>query len=159
MNVHNHAESVVFEFGSPDRAAHLALREAVLRWQASLRTIFVTELAICQYRTQIVPWSRPDEVRAAQREFDAAFSGEMAAIARQIDDLSVRIPLTGELRAAAERFAGVVEPWAETLTTADNGWIKTRAEGIVTLTRQAARLGNELIRDISAYVAGRGERA
>src|SRR5206468_10342023 len=66
--VHGHADSVLFEIGAKNRRQQLAFRDSALRIQANLRTLFLVEIAICQYRTQVVPGTRPVEVREAQTQ-------------------------------------------------------------------------------------------
>lgn len=143
--VHSNADSVLFEFGSRDRQRHLALRDLILRLQATLRSLFVVEIAICQYRTQVVPGTRPPEVRDAQRQFDDEFATTLEETAAAVDNgqpVNVRTGLAQEL----ERLRAVVMPWDRSLT---DRWVRTRIAGIQELLGQAVRLASDLVRNAS----------
>jgi multidrug resistance protein MdtO len=138
--VHSHADSVLFEFGSPQRRQHLALRDAILGLQAALRTLFVVEIAIFQYRIQVVPGTRPVEAREGLRMFDEAFSRDLKLLADAVDEL--RAPPSGEaMHEALSRFEAAVRPWTESLT---DEWLKTRVAGIRSLARQSVELADSL---------------
>jgi multidrug resistance protein MdtO len=138
--VHGHADSVLFEIGSRDRKWQLTLRDAVLRLQATLRTLFVVEIAICQYRTQIAPGSRPPEVVEAQRAFDHALAERLLDAARSVDELQ-HVPPDERLSAAFERFEESIGPWVQSLT---DPWQKTQVSGIRALMRQTVTLAESL---------------
>lgn len=138
--VHTHADSVVFEFGSPERSRQLALRDSVLRLQATLRTLFVVEIAICQYRTQVVPGTRPPAIREAQRQFDEAFSARLLHLGEAVEDLRAAV-IDSPLREALARLEAVTGPWARSVS---DQWIQSRVSGITALTRQAVQLADNL---------------
>lgn len=144
--VNGHADSVLFEFTSRDRAQKLALRECMLRLQATLRTLFVVEIAVCQYRTQVVPGTRPPEVRAAQNDFDNALAQALDGLADAVQadsKLAAPLRLEPELTQLEQR----VEPWVASLT---NQWILTRVAGIRDLNRRAVALAQRLANDFVA---------
>ncbi len=134
--VHGHADSILFEVGSPHRRGHLVVRDAALRMQAILRTLFVVEIAICQYRTQVVPGTRPASVREAQEAFDRALAERLSAIAAGVSNLT---PLAGEERMseAFEQFESAVDPWVRTV---NDQWLASRVAGLKALSREAANL-------------------
>jgi multidrug resistance protein MdtO len=75
-----HADSVLFEFGSRNRAQHLALRNEVLRAQATLRTLFTVELAISQVRQ-----SSSIPLTTALENFDQMISKRLENIANAVE--------------------------------------------------------------------------
>ena len=47
-NTHSDADSIKFEYG-PEMEADRALRESILRWQSSARTLYLLELSLGRY--------------------------------------------------------------------------------------------------------------
>ena len=134
--VHGHADSVLFEIGSPERQRNLTLRDSALRMQAILRTLFVVEIAICQYRTQVVPGTRPPQVREAQEAFDGTLAQRLSAVAAAVSNMA---PLTGGERMsnAFEQFERAVDSWGRTV---EDDWLASRVAGLKALSSQAANL-------------------
>jgi multidrug resistance protein MdtO len=65
--VNSQADAVLFEVGR-SRAQSLAIRERLLNWQPQLRSLFLLEIALLQYRLQVSPKDLPPAiVRAATR--------------------------------------------------------------------------------------------
>jgi multidrug resistance protein MdtO len=131
-----HADSILFEIGDPERKRHLEMREAMLRLQATLRTLFVVEIGICQYRAQVVPGTRPVGIRQAQLLLDNAFAEKLTDIAEAVLE-SRPARKDGRLNEALEEFERILSPW---VSAQGDAWIKTRSLGIGALSRQAARL-------------------
>ena len=138
--VNGHADSVLFEFGSRDRQRKLQLRESILRLQAMLRTLFVVEIAICQYRTQVVPGTRPPVVRETQQAFDKTFANTLLYIADAVDELRPA-NTDPQLQEALQRLESVLASWDQTLR---DQWVKTRLAGVLALLRQAVSLADQL---------------
>ena len=84
--VHGHADSILFEIGSPNRRQQFVFRDSALRIEATLRTLFLVEIAICQYRTQVIPGTRPVQVGNAQQNFDRTVADRLRRIATAVDD-------------------------------------------------------------------------
>jgi multidrug resistance protein MdtO len=63
------ADGVLFEFGD-SRQESLALRSQIIRWQAQLRMLFLTRIALWKYRVQLPGFELPNPVVTAQQEFD-----------------------------------------------------------------------------------------
>lgn len=68
-SVNAQADAVLFELG-PERERDLQLREAILALQPKLRSIFLTEVALLQYRAEIRLEELAPEVLSAQTHFD-----------------------------------------------------------------------------------------
>jgi multidrug resistance protein MdtO len=143
--VHQHADSVLFEIGSPYRRQQLLLRDSVLRVQATLRTLFLVEIAICQYRTQVVPGTRPVQVREAQRGFDEALAKRLREIAVAVEQMN-SLPKEPVLRKAYEHFDDLLEPWVQTLR---DQWLLSRVAGLKALSSEAANLVDGLTQHFS----------
>lgn len=146
--VHSHADSMVFEFG-PHRANNFALRDRILRWQASARTLYLVEIAILQFRIQIDYSTVPEEVRTTHAEFDAALSRVLNGIAANVDDvtsepetLSLSPTLKAYEIAVANRYLGMGIP------------VPPRTQGILALSRQLCDLVNRLAEDVLSADAG-----
>ena len=77
------ADGVLFEFGA-SRQRDLALRSLLRRFQPQLRTLFVTRIALLKYRLRLPGFELPEDVEAAQVEFDER-------IGRMLDGLAARI--------------------------------------------------------------------
>jgi multidrug resistance protein MdtO len=88
------ADGVLFEFGA-SRQLDLALRSRLRRWQPQLRTLFVTRIALLKYRLRLPGFKLPEEVEAAQVEFDER-------IARMLDGMAGRIEGVVPVREATE---------------------------------------------------------
>lgn len=63
------ADGVLFEFGD-SRQQGLALRSQIVHWQAQLRMLFLTRIALWKYRVQLPGFELPKPVATAQQEFD-----------------------------------------------------------------------------------------
>lgn len=138
--VHGHADSVLFEFGSPDRRRNLMLRDAALRMQAALRTLFVVQIAISHYRTQVVPENIPLGVKQAQQAFDQALSAWLVQVADAVVELR-HAASESQLNEAFEQYENALVPWARRVTS---DWVKTRLSGILALSGQAVNLAGGL---------------
>ena len=78
--VNAQADAVLFEVGF-NRNRSLVLRDRLLGWQPRLRSIFLLEVALLQYRTQVAPKTLPREILAAQTAFDQEISDLFEALA------------------------------------------------------------------------------
>ena len=144
--VQGHADSVLFEIGSPQHVQHLATREATLRLQATLRTLFVIEIAICQYRTQAAPRDRPREIIEAQRVFDNEFCRRLDEFASAIGETDVP-SVPDSLQSSLQRLGQTVVSWQ---TGVKDPWFATRIPGMMTLYHRAA----DLAYDVEAQLTG-----
>jgi multidrug resistance protein MdtO len=110
--VNSQADAVLFEVGR-SRAQSLAARERLLNWQPQLRSLFLMEIALLQYRLQVSPKDlSPGIVRAATRLDDdvCRLMEEMARAFRRQERSSQAVdaqPAYAELeRAIDEGYGG-----------------------------------------------------
>ena len=94
-------DAVLLEFG-PSRREALALRKESQVAQVSLRTLYLTRMALWKYRAQAAGFELPKEVLAAQQEFDNQSAVALDAIA---DRLQGNPPAkTGKVKESFERL-------------------------------------------------------
>jgi multidrug resistance protein MdtO len=79
------SDAVVFEFG-PSRQQDLALRSQIRHWQTQLRLLFVTRIALLDYRLQLPGFELPETVRQAQLEFDNRLSNVLEGMADRMEE-------------------------------------------------------------------------
>lgn len=82
--VYSLSDAILFELGS-SRQQDLALRGKIRRWQPQLRLLFVTRIALLDYRLQLPGFELPETVRLAQMEFDDRISGALEAMAERME--------------------------------------------------------------------------
>jgi multidrug resistance protein MdtO len=126
-DVQTHASTMLFEFG-PDRRKNLALRERALNWQSSLRTIFLLQISILQYRIQVDPNTLPLPVRQARIALDNAISQILESLAEDS-----RSPNIEDAAIALSHLESELEAWFSTLPEKR---ISTHARDILGLSRQ-----------------------
>jgi hypothetical protein len=126
-DVQTHASTMLFEFG-PDRRKNLALRERALNWQSSLRTIFLLQISILQYRIQVDPNTLPLPVRQARIALDNAISQILESLAEDS-----RSPNIEGAATALPHLESELEAWFSTLPEKR---ISTHARDILRLSRQ-----------------------
>ncbi|HEY6769192.1 MAG TPA: FUSC family protein [Candidatus Sulfotelmatobacter sp.] len=78
---------VLLEFG-PSRERDLALRERIIRWQAQVRILFLTEIALWKYRAQLPGFDLPTALVTQQRQFDEDFALTMEGMADRLEGRS-----------------------------------------------------------------------
>jgi multidrug resistance protein MdtO len=83
-NVRASADGVALEFGA-SREQNLALRKRIIRWQAQLRILFLTRIALWKYRAHLPGFELPGAVRAAQQDFDGQLASRLDAMADSIE--------------------------------------------------------------------------
>lgn len=138
--VNAQADAVLFELGR-GRAASLRLRNRLLGWQPRLRTLFLLQIALLQYRVPVEPTSLPDGIRRAQTEFDSALRELLEKLGDHFAHQSGR-----RLRADAlqQRYEGLTravdEAYGEHRTA--------RAAGVLALASQVVRLTETLSREM-----------
>jgi multidrug resistance protein MdtO len=81
LGVVSQADAVLFEIGR-SRDHSLAVRRRLLGWQPQLRSLFLMEVALLQYRLQISPQDLPAPVLRAAVRFDNEISALLEGIAR-----------------------------------------------------------------------------
>jgi multidrug resistance protein MdtO len=82
--VNAQADAVPFEVG-PRRAVHMAARDHIRRWQAMLRTFYLLELALLQYRAFGQLETLPEEIRASLEDFQQSCAAMLYTMASYIE--------------------------------------------------------------------------
>ncbi len=83
--VNAQADAVLFELGR-SRAASLKVRNLLLGWQPRLRSIFLVQVALLQYRGPLSPSELPEEIVRAQGVFDAHMRAILKGMASVFSD-------------------------------------------------------------------------
>ncbi len=81
LAVNSQADAVLFEIGR-SRDHSLAVRRRLRGWQPQLRSIFLLEIALLQYRLQVSPQQLPPPVLRAWIHFDGELSALLEGISR-----------------------------------------------------------------------------
>jgi multidrug resistance protein MdtO len=104
---------VLLEFGR-SREQDLALRDQINRWQAQVRMLFLTEIALWKYRAQLPGFELPKPQVIQQRQLDEGFALTMEGMADRLDGRSSELPTFGDLVAdqegKAEAYPKAPEP-------------------------------------------------
>jgi multidrug resistance protein MdtO len=79
--VNSQADAVLFEIGR-SRNYSLAVRDRLRAWLPQLRSLFLLEVALLQYRLQVSPLDLPASVVRAATHFDNELSAVLEGIAR-----------------------------------------------------------------------------
>ena len=79
--VNSQADGVLFETGR-SRAAGLKLRNLLLGWQPRLRSLFLLQIALLQYRAPISPAELSEDILKAQAKFDSQVRSILEDIAK-----------------------------------------------------------------------------
>lgn len=82
--VNSQADAVLFETGR-ERANSLAVRNKLLGWQPRVRSLFLLQVALLQYRAPISPAELPAPILKAQVGFDAQIETMMKQMAQSFD--------------------------------------------------------------------------
>ncbi|WP_026442539.1 FUSC family protein [Pseudacidobacterium ailaaui] len=82
--VHAQADAVPFEIG-PRRAIHMAARDRIRRWQSMLRTFYLLDLALLQYRIFGQLDQLPEEIRNGLEEFHQSCAGILTEMAAHLE--------------------------------------------------------------------------
>jgi multidrug resistance protein MdtO len=105
--IHTLADGVYFEFGA-SRQSDLALRSQIVRWLPQLRIIFVTRAALLKYRYNLPGFELPNELRAAQQEFDDSIAQTLEAMADRLEG-KTHEGLKHDLKGSFEKLEQVAE--------------------------------------------------
>ena len=94
--VNAQADAVFLEVG-PDRRLHLEWRSAIRAWQPGLRSFFVTQIVLLQYRLEVSPAQLAPVIVDALRALDGELKRSLEILAEALDRVT---PLAGipELR-------------------------------------------------------------
>ncbi len=81
----------LLEFG-PSRERDLASRERIIRWQAQVRMLFLTEIALWKYRAQLPGFELPNTLLTQQWQFDEGFALTLEGMADRLEGRSSKSP-------------------------------------------------------------------
>jgi hypothetical protein len=79
--VSSQADAVLFEIGR-SRDHSLAVRHRLLGWQPQLRSLFLLQIALLQFRLQVSPQDLPAPILPASARFDSEVSALLEGVAR-----------------------------------------------------------------------------
>lgn len=144
--VHGHADSVLFEIGAPNRQHQLAMRHKILSIQATLRTFFMVEIAVCQYLTQLLPITRPAKLKEAQARFHRELALVLLETANAVEQDRPPV-ITNTTEVPRQQLEEIANEWMQ---ATQDPWIITRLAGITALRRQSTTLALQL-----AEIAGK----
>src|SRR6266487_4430407 len=91
------ADALWFEFG-PSRQQDLALRSRILGWQAQLRMLFISCVALVKYRLRFPGFELPEPVRRAENEFEESLAHTLDGMADRLEGKALN---QGQLRNGA----------------------------------------------------------
>jgi multidrug resistance protein MdtO len=91
LAVNSEADAVLFEIGR-SRDQSLAVRARLRAWQPQLRSLFLLEIALLQYRLQVSPQDLPASIVRAATHFDNEVSELLEGMARafRLEDRSCK---------------------------------------------------------------------
>ncbi len=136
--VNSQADAVLFELGR-GRSRSLALRERLLEWQPELRSLFLMQVALLQYRLQVLPIELPPGILAPAYRFDTELSKMLQAIARAFSGKHAAYD-TAPAYKAYEQLKDVIESsYTET---------PMRARAVLSLSAQILDLTCRLLKQI-----------
>ncbi|MGI4830013.1 MAG: hypothetical protein ACRYFU_17715 [Janthinobacterium lividum] len=133
--VNAQADAVLFEVGF-GRNGSLAMRERLLSLQPRLRSMFLLEIALLQYRTRVEPGSLAGGILEAQKAFDEETGALLEGMALHFSG-GGRVP--GE--EGVKRTYGALE---KAIGEAYGGRPTARAQAILTLSSHLIELSSRL---------------
>jgi multidrug resistance protein MdtO len=95
---------VLLEFG-PSRGRDLAMRERIIRWQAPVRMLFLTEVTLWKYRAQLPGFELPKALITGQRQFEESFALTLERMADRLEGRTSQSPSPEDLVAHHEDSA------------------------------------------------------
>jgi multidrug resistance protein MdtO len=126
------ADAVPFETG-PARAGHMAARDRIRNWQSTLRTFYLMEVPLVQFRL----YRNPEDMSPAFRNIERRFLQDCAATLNLIAD-TIEEQLDGKsLRPAPGKSLQAMLDAAE---AAESGALLPEEQGLLRLTRSLAAL-------------------
>jgi multidrug resistance protein MdtO len=138
-SVNAQADAVLFEIG-PTRAQDLLLRERLLGWQPKLRSLFLIEIGLLQYRLQISPDELAPEVVNAQQRFDEAVTEALRIMAHTIS--------TGEPAKPGFGIQAAYEGLRDALQSTYKDGLTARAKGVLAYSANIAEVLDSLTEEI-----------
>jgi len=131
---------VLLEFG-PSRERDLALRERIIRWQAQVRMLFLTEITLWNYRAQLPGFELPTALLTQQRQFDEGFALTLEGMAGRLEGGPPQSP-------SSEDSAAHHEANAEAYAKAPEPTLSDRESALLSLRRRIQNLTTSLTQEI-----------
>ena len=136
------SDAVPFETG-PLRAAHMAARDRIRHWQAALRTFYLMEVPLLQFRLFGDPTRISDAFREIEHDFLAQCSTSLTHMADRLESQLNNKPYQHTPHPSLQNVI-------ETLETADRADLSEREEALVRLTRMIAPLLDRLEEEMNS---------
>jgi multidrug resistance protein MdtO len=141
--VNSQADAVLFEVG-PSRERDLRMRERLLAWQPRLRSLFLLQVGLLEYRARVNPSELAPELLAAQREFD---EGE-AAVLREMAEAFQHRRAPRDLAALRDSYGRL----GDAAQKVYDGAITPRARGVLAFSANIAELLEDLRAELAKHV-------
>lgn len=139
--VNAQADAVHFERGGPQERRRL-VRQKVLHWQPSLRTMLLTLLAIFRYRIEVKPDQIDPAIMTAQRRFDQALSALFTAMADHLTHADRPV--------SSEELEEALQKLDEAIHRAYNP-VPARPQAVLALSRTVVQVLVDLARDVGSF--------
>jgi multidrug resistance protein MdtO len=133
-------DGVLLEFG-PSRARDLGLRGRIIRWQAQVRMLFLTEIALWKYRAQLPGFELPMALVTKQRQFDEDFALTLEEMADRLEEESSKPPSSEH---SVTQLAGNADAYAK----APDQTFSDRDSALLSLRRRIQNLTTSLTQEI-----------
>jgi len=133
-------DGVLLEFG-PSRARDLALRGRIIRWQAQVQVLFLSEIALWKYRAQLPGFELPKALVTQQRQFDEGFALTLEEMADRLEGRSSKSP---SFEHSVPHHEGNAQAYAKALEQT----FSDRDSALLSLRRRIRNLTTSLTREI-----------
>jgi multidrug resistance protein MdtO len=134
--VNAQADAVPFETGS-ERAGHMAARDRIRRWQASVRSIYLMEVPLLQFRLFGDPNRISNAFRSIERQFIADCSRSFTRIADCLED-----QLNDKIHQHPQHES--LQTLLDAATSHEQALISPQEQGLIRLTRSISALVDKL---------------
>ncbi|MCU1293659.1 MAG: hypothetical protein JWP08_2509 [Bryobacterales bacterium] len=132
--VNAQADVVQFELGSR-RRAQLAMRRLIVKWQPTLRTLFLLQLAVIRYRLESSIDEAAPAIAKAQHKFDSCLAATLDAMTKYLE-IGTRTQCGAALVSAYQELEQTIREHHEKVTP--------RAYAILALSQTMVRALNAL---------------
>jgi multidrug resistance protein MdtO len=141
QSVNSQADAVLFEIGR-SRDYSLAVRDRLRAWLPQLRSLFLLEVALLQYRLQVSPLDLPPSIVRAATHFDNELSAVLEGIARAFRFRDTSCRPHNIQRAHADLERAILDAFHNQPTP--------RSRAVLEVSAQIIELGCRLLADIVA---------
>jgi multidrug resistance protein MdtO len=150
LAVNSQADAVLFEIGR-SRDHSLAVRDRLLGWQPQLRSLFLLEIALLQYRLQVSPQDLPAPILHASVRFDSEVSALLEGIARAFRFKDTSCKPHNIRKAYSDLELAIVD--------AHHNHPTPRSRAILSLSGQIIELACRLLAEINGALASYTDRS